>query len=78
MGDKKLNSLFFADDGLLLARSVEEAKRIIGSLKVIAAKYGLEMNLGKSKCMLYNVRDEIQEVEGLEVVEELQYLGVRV
>lgn len=76
IGGIRINSLFFADDGLLLAKSVEEAKIAIRSLMEIAGSYGLEINVRKSKCLMYNVESPVSEVEGLEVVTEVRYLGV--
>ena len=78
MGGKKLNSLFFADDGLLLAGGVVEAGKMIRSLKSIGGKYGLEISVDKSKCMIYNKNEKPREIEGLEVVGELRYLGMLV
>ena len=81
VGGVKVSSLFFADDGMLLARGVEEAGRAVRILREEAGKYGLEMNTEKSKCMLFNGRgagEEVQEIEGVEVVSEVKYLGVMI
>ena len=46
--------LFYADDGLLLARSCEEAEEMIRMIVKIAGKCGLCMNKGTSSVLLYN------------------------
>ena len=50
--------LFYADYGLLLARGVEEAEGIMELLEVRAAGCGLNINRGKSCCMIFNARGE--------------------
>ena len=47
MCGRKLNSLFFADDGLLLARGIEEAKKSIKIMKEAAGEFGLDVNSSK-------------------------------
>ena len=81
LGGVKIGSLFFADDGMLLARGIEETRRTVGILREEAGKFGLEMNMEKSKCMMFNVEaggEEVQEIEGMEVVKEIKYLGVKI
>ena len=79
VGGIKVSSLFFADDGMMLAEGVEEAKRTVRSLREEARKYGLGMNMEKSKCMMFNMEQEaVLEIEGMEVVEELKHLCVKI
>ena len=78
VGDVRLRCLFFADDGLILARSVREAEEGIRELKRVAGKYGLEMNNMKSKVLMYNAEAEVETIEGIAVVDEVRYLGVTV
>lgn len=59
-----------------MARSVDEARIVIRSLMEIAGSYGLERYIRKSKCLMYNAENSVAEVEGLDVVEEVRYLGV--
>ena len=49
-------ALFYADDGLLLARSCAEAESMIGVVVGVARRCGLSINKGKSSVMLYNYR----------------------
>ena len=78
VGGVRVRSLFFADDGLLMTGSIEEARKGIREMKQIAAKFGLEMNVSKSQCMMFNTREEREEIEGVRTVEEIKYLGVTV
>ena len=39
-----LNTIFFADDGLQLSGSLEEARTNRNALKEISKEYGLELN----------------------------------
>ena len=48
-GTKKITCLFFADDGILIARNISEAKEQIEYLIKVARKYGLEISREKSK-----------------------------
>ena len=62
---------------MVLARNVEEAERAVRTLREEAGNFGLEMNMEKSKCMIFNGGEEMRAIEGLEVVEEIKYLGVK-
>lgn len=76
--------LFYADDGLILARSREEAVRMVNVLEECAGMYGLSINRDKSACMVFNeqnvgVRDnDVDEINGIRVVTEMRYLGVTI
>ena len=78
IGGKSINSLFFADDGLLLTKGIEEARNMVKIMRTTAEKYGLTMNNDKSKCIRYNEKEYVDNVEGIEVVKEIKYLGVKV
>ena len=80
-----LNSIFYADDSIVVARTVEEARRNLAVIKEASKVFGLEINERKSKVMIFRTRgrggrdDEIPEagtVEGMEVVRSLKYLGI--
>ena len=36
----------------------------------------MEVNRRKSQCLVYNRREEMGQIEGIEVVKELKYMGV--
>ena len=46
--------VFYADDGLLLARSCEEAEDMIKMVVEVAGECGLNINKGKSNILLFN------------------------
>ena len=46
--------LFYADDGLLLARSCGEAENLIQMVTEVAGECGLNINKGKSNVLIYN------------------------
>ena len=51
------------------------------TVKEEAGKFGLEVNMEKSKCMMFNVEvggEEVQKTEGMKVVQETNYLGVKI
>src|SRR5678816_916728 len=50
-GSIKINSLFFADDGLILAESVNDAAANIRTLLQISGECGLEINKEKSNVL---------------------------
>ena len=78
--DDKFNIdiLFFADDGLILSQSREEAEQDIREIIRISASYGLEINRDKSNILAINTRQEIEQIEGIKVVEDIKYLGMKV
>ena len=80
LGGVKVGSLFFADDGMLLARGIEETRRTVKILREEVGKFRLEMNMEKSKCMMSNVEaggEEVLEIEGMELVKEIKYWGIK-
>lgn len=75
-GSSKVTCLFYADDGLVLADNVEQARESIRIVKETGEKYGLQLNENKSQCIMFNVKENINEVEGIGVVKEIKYLGI--
>ena len=47
---------FYADDGLLLARSYEEAEEMIQMVVEVAGECELKINNGKSNVLLFNCK----------------------
>ena len=72
----KIICLFYADDGLLLAKDKEKAERSIEIIREIGGKYGLQLNERKSQCILFNMKEKCEKISNIEVVEEIKYLGV--
>ena len=60
--------LFYADDGLILAKNYQDAKRTIQLIIQVAGECGLELNKQKSMIMVYNTQpDEVpNDVEGIQ------------
>lgn len=81
-----LLALFFADDSLLIANTVEKARHNIKILTEASKKFGLNVNETKCKILVFNFekkrkREElkdVKEIEGIEIVESLKYLGVTI
>ena len=89
MDDIILLALFFADDSLLIADSIENAKHNIKILTEASRKFGLNVNENKCKNLIFNFETkrkreedietkEAKEIEGIEIVESLKYLGVTI
>ena len=74
----KIESLFFADDGLIMATSIEEAKENIKALIEVCGDCGLEINKDKSNIIIFNMKDKPAEIEGIKVTESIKYLGLEI
>jgi len=72
----KITSLFFADDGMLLATSIKEAEEVIDVTLRISKDYGLEINKNKSKIIIFNMKDKPERIRDIEVSDKLKYLGI--
>lgn len=74
----KLSSLYFADDGLILSPTLEDTKKNIQLVTEISRKYGLELNKDKSNTIIYNMKEQPEAIEDIQVVKETKYLGVKI
>ena len=72
----KITCLFYADDGLILAKDKEKAERSKEIIREIGGKYGLQLNERKSQCILFNMKEKYEKISNIEVEEEIKYLGV--
>ena len=70
--------LYFADDGLLLSNSIEDAMSNIKLIQEVAEKLGLVINKRKSNVLIYNMNDQPDRIEDIEVKTSLKYLGVKI
>ena len=70
--------LFFADDGLILSKSEQEMKTMLKEISNVSKACGLDINKNKSAIIIYNLKDQITEIEGLSVKESLKYLGLSI
>ena len=78
-----MNSIFFADDSILLAKTLEAARRNLKIVAEVSRAFGLEINESKSKILIFRKgrqkeEDRVKEVEGIEVVESVRYLGIEI
>ena len=51
--DININSIFFADDSITIAKSMEATKKNLEIIKNISKKYGLIVNEEKSKILIF-------------------------
>ena len=58
----KINNLFFADDGVLIAETKEDAEILIDKLQETGKKCGLEINKEKSCILITNDKNDTQEI----------------
>ena len=71
--------LFYADDGLIFARSRTEAEGMLKLMEGCGMDYGLEINRDKSVFMVFNESERVDGmVGGVRMVERMRYLGVDV
>ena len=67
-----------ADDTTIIANSKENLERNLKVLKEAAKKYGLEINMNKTKILRIRGKESCEEIAGYEIVEQTKYLGVMV
>ena len=70
-----INSIFYADDSILVANSIENAARNLKILIEVSASFGLHINKEKSNIIIYNCKENIEEIDGIKVVKKIKYLG---
>ena len=72
----KIISLFYADDGLILADNEEETRKTIQSIRNIASDVGLKINTEKSNILIYDSKTNKHEnhtIEDIQIKEEIKY-----
>ena len=69
----KMNSLWFADDSIVLANSVEGTIKNIRQVRNISKTFGLELNEEKSAIIINKGSIGVGEIEGIRVVKETKY-----
>ena len=73
-----LKSLFFADDALLLSHSLEEARENLEIITNTSREFGLEINREKSNILIFNMKEQPDELMGIQVVQSIKYLGIEI
>ena len=74
----RVNSMWFADDSILVGNSVEAAERNLRIVKEIGGYFGLKINEEKSMALVFRDKGEIKEIGGIKVVDSIKYLGVKI
>ena len=83
LGETDVPILLFADDIVLLSTSVGGLQRMLNCLSSYCEEWGLNVNLTKSKIIIFRKRGKPKPVETwkyngdkVEVVKDYKYLGV--
>ena len=74
----KINSLYFADDGLLLANNIEDATNNLKMVMQISREFGLEINKENSNIIIFNMEQQPDTIENIKVVNKIKYLGIEI
>ena len=74
----KISAIFFAGDGLLLTDNLHKTNEIIQILIDISRECGLELNKDKSKILIFNCKDKVEEIQGIQTTKEITYLGLTI
>ena len=72
------NSLWFADDATLIAKSKQILHQLLRCLEKSGRKYGLEINKEKTKIVKIRGKEDNYKINGYEMVQEAEYLGITV
>ena len=73
-----VNSLYFADDELLLAGNIEDATNNLKMVMQISREFGLEINKEKSNIIIFNMEQQPDAIEDIKVVNKIKYLGIEI
>ena len=71
-------AFFFADDGVILGKSVREIERMMDVLEMVIADLGMAVNKNKCNVLVFNRRVDVNSIRGMNVVKTVKYLGVKV
>ena len=63
---------------MLLAENIEGAELVIEQAIIAGRECGLEINKQKSNIIIFNMRDRPQEIAGINVKENVKYLGITI
>lgn len=72
----KIPILNYADDGLLLSKSVKEAEYSIRLIQRLASENGLNINQEKSNILIYSMKEQPLEITVIKETNKMKYLGV--
>ena len=71
-----LGSLFYMDDATIFTEDEQILRNMIGRVEMLCVGFGLRLNKQKCKIMIINEDTNINEIEGVDVVNNIKYLGV--
>ena len=79
IAQRNINNLRYADDTTLMAESEEELKSLLMKVKVESEKFGLKLNIQKTKIMASgpNTSWEIDR-ETVEILSDFIFLGSKI
>ena len=76
---RNLNNLIYADDSILMAESEEELKSLLMKVKEESEKFGLKLNIQKTKIMATSPITSWQiDGETVETVPDIIFLGSKI
>ena len=81
IGGRQINNLRYADDTTLIARTAAELQDLIERVKISSEKYGLLLNVKKTKVMICGGKNDhhIQtDGEDIEIVNTFNFLGAMI
>ena len=68
----------FADDGMILMQTLQEAKESIQILANIAKDCGLSINKNKINIIIFNSKNQPDYIEDIPITTSIKYLGVNI
>ena len=71
-------TIFYMDDGILLANNKEDIEYLLDIMSKTSQECGLKLNKKKCKAMVYNSKEEYDNIRGIETVCEITYLGIKI
>ena len=74
----KIVALFFADDGMILMQTLQEAKESIQILSNFAKVCGLSINKNKSNIIIFNSNNQPEYIEDIPTTTSVTYFGVNI
>ena len=74
----KIVALFFADNGMILMQTLQEAKESIQILSNIAKDGGLSIIKNKSNIIIFNSNNQPEYIEDIPITTTITYIGVSI
>lgn len=79
IGGRRINNLRYADDTTLLAGSAKELEDLIERVRTESEKFGLFLNVSKTKVMIINQLEENPSIhagnQAIEIIDQFNFLG---